>query len=45
VTKTLADGLDIEPPEINPEVKKFGGMTYLRREMKRLKAEEKKNKG
>jgi len=44
VTERLADGLDIEPPPIDPEVKKLGGMGYLRREMKRLKANGKKAK-
>lgn len=35
VTAALAAGVEVTPPPIDPEVKKLGGMAYLRREMKR----------
>jgi polyphosphate kinase 2 (PPK2 family) len=42
VTEALSAKIKITPPPIDPEVKKIGGMAYLRREMK--KVEEKENK-
>ena len=44
VTDALATGVEIDPPPIDPEVKKLGGMGYLHREMKRLTGNEKKAK-
>lgn len=43
VTRALAAGCDIEPPPIDPEVRKMGGMKYLRREMKKIEAKQRKS--
>ena len=42
VTKALAAGVDVSPPPIDPEVKKMGGMAYLRREMKKAESKDRK---
>ena len=42
VTDALAAGVEVTPPPIDPEVKKMGGMAYLRREMKKVEAKERK---
>lgn len=42
VTAALEEDVKITPPPIDPEVKKLGGMAYLRREMKKAVAEQKK---
>jgi polyphosphate kinase 2 (PPK2 family) len=44
ITDALAKGLDIEPPPVDPEVKKLGGLRYLRREMEKLERQEKGRK-
>ncbi|HEX9461542.1 MAG TPA: polyphosphate kinase [Alphaproteobacteria bacterium] len=44
ITKTLAKGIDVRPPPIDPEVKKLGGLKYLLREMKKIEEEEKRQK-
>jgi AMP-polyphosphate phosphotransferase len=38
VTEALAHGIDVAPPPIDPDVKKLGGMSYLKREMKKVAA-------
>lgn len=42
VTRALAAGIDVEPPPIDPEVEKLGGMECLRREMKKIEAKNRK---
>ena len=42
VTSALETGTDVAPPPIDPEVKKQGGMAYLRREIEKIEAKQKK---
>ena len=44
VTAALAADVDVAPPPIDPEVKKLGGMAYIRREMKKIEAKERKGR-
>ncbi len=43
VTKALAGGIEVTPPPIDREVKKMGGMAYLKREMKKIGAKRRKD--
>ena len=42
VTQALADGIKVTPPPVDPEVKKLGGLAYLKREMKKAEAKDRK---
>ena len=42
VTAALAAGVEVVPPPIDPEVKKMGGMAYIRREMTRTERKDRK---
>lgn len=44
VTEALAADVKVSPPPIDPEVKKLGGMEYLRREMKKIEAKSQNQK-
>jgi polyphosphate kinase 2 (PPK2 family) len=45
ITDALSDGIDIRPPPVDPEIKKLGGLAYLKREMKKVERQERGKKG